>query len=82
MGRCSVCNSKIMYNAYKKVKGVIYCLKCVPKEEAVTIMFDETVDADFSKLAEIPETIVTTDEKKKPRKRSKKKSKKVKKDGM
>jgi len=67
-----------MYNAYKKVKGVIYCLKCVPKEEAITIMFDETVDVDFSKLVEIPETIVTTDEKKKPRKRSKKKSKKVK----
>jgi len=83
MGKCSKCGNKILYNAYKKVKGVIYCLKCVPKEEAITIMFDETVDVNFKELAEtlakVPgKFVVTTDEKKKPKKRSKKKSKKAK----
>lgn len=31
MGKCSVCGNKILYNAFKKIKGVIYCLKCEPK---------------------------------------------------
>ena len=71
MGKCSKCGNKILYNAFKRIKGVIYCLKCVPKEEAITVMFDETIDGakiDFTELAEelakVPGTIVaTTDEK-------------------
>jgi len=70
MGKCSKCGKKIWYNAFKKIKGVIYCLKCVPKEEAITIMFDETIDeakVDFTELAEelakVPGTIVATTDK-------------------
>ena len=49
MGKCSVCGNKILYNAFKKIKGVIYCLKCVPKED-VKIIIDEAIDVDFDKL--------------------------------
>ena len=69
MGKCSVCGNKILYNAFKRVKGIIYCLKCVPKE-SITIMFDEAVNVDFSELAEelakCPGTLVVGEEAKKP----------------
>ena len=59
MGKCSVCGNKILYNAFKKIKGVIYCLKCVPKEKpALKITFvkdamEKTIkdaEIDFDKL--------------------------------
>jgi len=58
MGKCSICGNKIMYNAYKKVKGVIYCLKCVPKEEAKfeTTALTETIKnagVDFDELQKV-----------------------------
>ena len=63
MGKCSKCGNKILYNAYKKIKGVIYCLKCVPKEETITVMFDEAKNVDFTELAEelakVPGTIIS-----------------------
>ena len=49
MGKCSVCGNKILYNAFKKIKGVIYCLKCVPKED-VKIIIDKAIDVDFDEL--------------------------------
>lgn len=72
MGKCSVCGNKILYNAFKRVKGVIYCLKCVPKKEAVTIMFDEVIDTsklDFTELQEAMKeagTLIIGEEAKKP----------------
>ena len=49
MGKCSVCGKKILYNAFKKIKGVIYCLKCVPKE---TVMIVNTAKLNFSEFEE------------------------------
>ncbi len=54
MGKCSVCGNKIMYNAFKRIKGIIYCLKCVPSESKTA--YDE-----FQKDMEEVKTI--TDEK-------------------
>jgi recombinational DNA repair protein (RecF pathway) len=47
MGKCSVCGNKILYNAFKRIKGIIYCLKCVPKE---TIMIVDTTKLDFAEF--------------------------------
>ena len=38
MGKCSTCGRKIEYNKFKKIDGLIYCLKCVEKKVA-KIMF-------------------------------------------
>lgn len=43
MGKCSKCGNKILYNAYKKIKGVIYCLKCVP-EKRISKKLADTVN--------------------------------------
>ena len=39
MGRCSLCKEKIRYNAFKKIKGIIYCLKCVPEKPVLKATF-------------------------------------------
>ena len=83
MGCCSKCGNKIRYNAFKKIKGIIYCLKCVPKECVSSKLFDTVNSAkldfdEFQKSMEKVTAIVEYNEpiKKKPkkRKRSKKKS--------
>lgn len=74
MGRCSVCGKKIMYNAYKKIKGVIYCLKCVPEE---TVMIVDTTKLDFKGFEDaMKETalVVVNEEPSKPRKRKPRKN--------
>jgi len=52
MGKCSKCGEKIRYNAFKKLKGVIYCLKCAP-EDRISTKLAETVNSaklDFDEL--------------------------------
>jgi len=44
MGKCSKCGNKILYNAFKKIKGVIYCLKC-ESEERISKKLADTVSS-------------------------------------
>ena len=86
MGRCSVCGNKILYNAFKKVKGIIYCLKCVPKEAVIIVHTAELDFAEFEEAMKNASTVFYSAEelkkayveKPKKRKTQKKKSKKVK----
>lgn len=48
MGKCSKCGNKILYNAFKKIKGVIYCLKCAPEERISKKLADTVTDAKLS----------------------------------
>lgn len=77
MGCCSKCGNKIRYNAFKKIKGIIYCLKCVPKESytvsCAKLDFDKFQSAMQSATA-IVEYNEPVKKKPKKRKRSKKKS--------
>ena len=85
MGKCSKCGKKILYNSYKVIEGIVYCLKCEPKPKVkMTFVIEKTVaDAklNFTEFeSAMKETaIVAVNEnlakelkpKKKPRKKSK-----------
>ena len=45
MGRCYKCKKPILYNSFKVVKGVVYCLKCKPEERITTKLLDTVSDA-------------------------------------
>jgi DNA-directed RNA polymerase subunit M/transcription elongation factor TFIIS len=48
MGKCSVCGNKILYNAFRRIKGVIYCFKCKPEERISKKLADTVTDAKLS----------------------------------
>lgn len=55
MGKCSVCGKKIEYNRYKKIDGKIYCLDCVPKKIAETLI--KTVEDSKVKFEKFTEAL-------------------------
>ena len=87
MGKCSKCGNKILYNAFKRIKGVIYCLKCAPEEKTIGKTLADTVseaklDFDEFQGAMNEVSMIVIDEavnvpkKKKPRKKRSKKLRK------
>lgn len=51
-----------MYNAFEKIKGIIYCSKCVPKEAAIIINTAKLEFAEFEKAMKEAGTIVVNEE--------------------
>lgn len=62
------CGEKIRYNAFKKIKGVIYCLKCKPEERISKKLADTVSEAKvtFDELQSVMKNVTVVTDRPKP----------------
>jgi len=69
MGRCYKCKKPILYNSFKVVKGVVYCLKCKPEKrisKKINVISSAKLDFDEFQSAMKDVALIVVDEQTEP----------------